>query len=299
MRILAADGLDKKAIAALQAAGHTVDLASGLDKDALALRIAGYEVLVVRSATKVPREALEAGRGSLRLVIRAGSGLDSIDVGAAKELGIAVANTPGLNAAGVAELAIGLMFAVARKIGYAHWGMAEGRWEKKAAKGFELAGRRLGVIGLGEIGGRVAKLGAAIGMDVVAYNRTLINEPGGPLLMPLPQIVETCDIISLHVPKSPETKNLIGAPLLANAKRGLVIINTARGDVLDLDACEKALAEGRLGGLGLDVYPEEPAPARALWKHPAVVALPHIGAQTDESTERIGARVVELVRGLS
>lgn len=298
MRILAADGLDKKAIAALEGAGHSVELASGLDQDALVARVSGIDVLVVRSATKVARAALEAGRGSLKLVIRAGSGLDSIDTAAAKELGIAVANTPGLNAAGVAELAIGLMFAVARKAGFAHWGMAEGRWEKKAAKGIELAGRRLGVVGLGEIGSRVAKLGTAIGMDVVGFRRTMIGKAGDPPLMPLPQMIETCDVISLHVPKSPETKNLVDASMLAHAKRGLIIINTARGDVLDLDACAKTLAEGRLGGLGLDVYPVEPAPANDLFRHPSVVALPHIGAQTEESTERIGKRVVELVRDL-
>jgi D-3-phosphoglycerate dehydrogenase len=301
MRVLAADGLDKKAIHALEAAGHEVRLESGLDEPSLVEALPGVEVLVVRSATKVRKKALEAAaeEGSLRLVIRAGSGLDSIDVGMAESLGIRVTNTPGLNADGVAELALGLMFAVARKIGHGHAGMLEGRWEKKACKGVELAGRRLGVVGLGTIGSKVARLGAAVGMEVIGTRRTMIPRPEDPPLATLPEVVETCDVVSLHVPKSEGTVRLLSSSMLGRAKRGQILINTARGDVVDLDGVHEQLEAGRLGGFGVDVYPTEPPESvHPALRHPNVVATPHVGAQTAESAERIGRRVVQLVEEL-
>ncbi|GAB4223008.1 MAG: hydroxyacid dehydrogenase [Acidobacteriota bacterium] len=300
MRILAADGLDERAIAALEADGHEVIRGTGgYAPEALIEALDGVDVLVVRSATKVPRAVLEARRDSLRLVIRAGSGLDSIDTDAARDLGVAVTNTPGLNAPGVAELAIGLMFAVVRRVGFAHAGMLAGRWEKKACKGTELAGKRLGVVGLGRIGARVAELGRAIGMDVVGHRRS--PDRGGPVpLVDLDELFASCDVVSLHVPAGPETRNMVDAARLERVRRGQVIVNTARGDVLDLDACLAALEDGRLGGLGIDVWPVEPPPEmHPVVRHPAVVATPHIGAQTAESTARIGERVVELVRELA
>ncbi len=300
MRILAADGLDKKAVAALGAKGHEAVIGKGGYSPAeLIDALEGVDVVVVRSATKVPREVLEARRESLKLVIRAGSGLDSIDCAAAEEVGVRVTNTPGLNAPGVAELALGMMFAVARKLGHAHAGMVDGRWEKKACKGFELAGKRLGVVGLGKIGAHVARLGAAVGMEVVGHRRSMKTEEGLPALVPLEELFATSDFVSLHVPAGADTVNMVNADRLARVKPGQVIINTARGNVLDLDACEAALEDGRLGGLGIDVYPvEPPAEVHPVIRRPNVVAAPHIGAQTAESTERIGERVVELVEEL-
>lgn len=298
MKILAADGLDKKAVVALQGDGHEVEIGKGgYDAAALADALAGVDVLVVRSATKVPREALEAGKkDALKLVIRAGSGLDSIDTAAADELGVRVTNTPGLNAPAVAELAIGLMFAVARRIGYAHAGMVAGRWEKKVCKGFELGGKRLAVIGLGPIGSQVARMGKALGMDVVGARQSMIPKSGDPPLITIPEMFETCDIVSVHVPKSPSTANLVSRKLIERCKKGLVLINTARGDVVDLDACFDGLESGRLGGLGVDVYPvEPPEKPHPVLAHPNVVATPHVGAQTVESGTRIGERIVELV----
>lgn len=300
MKILAADGLDEKAVAALEAKGHEPVIGKGGYAPAeLIEALEGVDVVIVRSATKVPREVLEARKKSLRLVIRAGSGLDSIDCDAAEELGVSVTNTPGLNAPGVAELALALMFAVARKLGFAHAGMVDGRWEKKVCKGVELAGKRLGVVGLGKIGAHVARLGTAVGMEVVGHRRSMKSEPGLPALVTLDEIFETCDFVSLHVPAGADTVNMVDAQRLTKIKRGQVIINTARGNVLDLDACEAALGDGRLGGLGIDVHPvEPPAEVHPVIRRPNVVAAPHIGAQTAESTERIGARVVELVEEL-
>jgi phosphoglycerate dehydrogenase-like enzyme len=296
MRILLADGLDKQAQAALKQDGHELDVASGLDGPGLIERLEGVEVLVVRSATKVRRDALEQAKGTLNLIIRAGSGLDTIDVAAAEEFDIRVTNTPGLNAHGVAELAVGLMFAVARRVGYGHAGMTQGRWEKKTCKGTEITGKRLGVIGLGTIGKKVVDMGRALGMEVVGARSSERREEGDPPLVSIQEMFETCDIVSLHVPKSPQTTGMVDAGLLANARQGLILINTARGTVVDLDAVLRALEEGRLGGYGVDVYPEEPPPDHALFHRPEVVCTPHIGAQTAESTARIGQRVVEIVR---
>ncbi len=299
MRILAADGLDLRAIETLEADGHEVIRgASGYDAGALIEALAGVDALVARSATKVPRAVLEERRDSLKLVIRAGSGLDSIDCDAARELGIAVANTPGLNAPGVAELALGLMFAVSRRIGFAHAGMLAGRWEKKACEGTQLPGKRLGVVGLGRIGALVARLGKAIGMQVVGFRRS--REAGGPVpLVELDELFAGCDYVSLHVPGGAATRHLVDEARLARVRPGQVIVNTARGDVLDLDACLAALEGGRLGGLGIDVWPEDPpTDVHPVVRHPAVVATPHIGVQTAESTARIGEKVIELVRAL-
>lgn len=295
MKVLICDPVDEKAIARLREAGLEVTVKTGMGEAELAQELAkGYEVIVVRSATKVRKPAIDAAKG-LRLIIRAGVGLDNIDADYAKQKGIEVLNTPKASTDSVAELTLAHMFALARSLVRATETMREGKWEKKAFHGIELKGKTLGVIGIGRIGQAVAKRALCLGMKVLAYDKYLKESPlPGVKMVSLEELLRESDFVTLHIPPDP-TGPVIGAREIAMMKDGAFLINCARGGVVDEKALLEALNSGKLAGAGLDVFEEEPPKNMELLRHPKVTLTPHIGAQTHEAQARIGDEIVEIL----
>lgn len=297
MRILVTDGMDKSGIAQLRELGHEV-VEQFYAPEELGAALRDFDAVVVRSATKVRKAQLEVAKDSrLKLIIRGGVGVDNIDVADAEAMGITVRNTPNASSNAVAELAIGLMFSCARFISVAGHTMREGKWEKKAyGKGFELGGKTLGVIGYGRIGKRIGDLAQGIGMNVIAYQRHPKSEYECDTMhfVSLEDLLKTADIIALSTPALGEP--IINADSIATMKDGVVIINTSRGANIDENALLDALNRGKVRAAGLDVWNEEPTKNEALSRHPAVSALPHIGASTAEAQKRIGAEIVSIIK---
>ena len=299
IKILASDGMEKGAVAALEAKGCQVDQ-QFYDPEALKDAVKNYDVLVVRSATKVRAPHIdEAKGGKLKLIIRGGVGVDNIDVAYAEEQGIAVRNTPRASSQSVAELAMGHMFACARFLSIAGHTMREDKWEKKAyAKGIELQGKTLGIIGFGRIGQKLCALAKGIGMEVVAYDiyhAEGIEEALGMKYVELDELFAASDFISLHTPAINGVK-LIDEANIAKMKDGVVFINTSRGNNVDEDALLAALNSGKVYAAGLDVYAEEPSKNHELYAHPCVSCTPHIGAATREAQKRIGTEIVSIIQ---
>jgi len=260
----------------------------------LAEVIGEYEGLVVRSRTKV-REPLIDKAAHMRVIIRGGVGLDNIDVAYAESKGIKVCNTPAASSNAVAELALGMMFALARHIAQADASMKAGKWDKKKLKGTELSGKTLGVIGYGRIGRLLGAKGKALGMQVVAYDPYVEHED----VVSLEELLAQADYISLHLPHTETTHHLLGAAQFALMKDGVRIVDAARGGVLDEAALYAALLSGKVAAAALDVYSEEPPQSellRKLVELPQVVATPHIGASTKEAQARIGDEIIKLVQ---
>lgn len=297
IRILASDGMEKSAIAALEQKGCEV-VSQFYDPEALKTAIRDYDVIVVRSATKVREphidSAVEAGK--LKLIIRGGVGVDNIDVKYAESKGLIVRNTPRASSDAVAELALGHMFSVARFLSIAGHTMREGKWEKKAYKGFELGGKTVGIIGYGRIGQALGKRCQALGMKVLAYDIYKVPELENENMhyVEEDELLQKSDIISLHTPSLPG-QPLINAESIAKMKDGVVIINTSRGTNIDEAALLDALNSGKVAGAGLDVFAEEPAKNQALIDHAKVSCTPHIGASTVEAQKRIGAEIVDII----
>ncbi len=304
VKVLVCDRVDEEGIKILKENGFEVDVKLNLTREQLKEEVKNYDALIVRSRTKVTREVLEAA-GNLKLIVRAGVGLDNIDLEAARERNIAVTNTPEAISSSVAELTVGLMLAVARGIAEADRTVKGGGWSKEKFVGLGLKGKTLGIIGLGRIGCEVARVGKALGMKVIFYDvaprdevaKEIGCEPAGSL----EELLASSDIISIHVPLTAETRHLIGERELSKVKPGAILINTARGAIVDEKALYWALKSGRLGGAGLDVYEEEPPKNIDLVRLPNVVCTPHIGAQTREAQREaslIAARkIVEFFRG--
>jgi len=299
VRILITERLDPAAVSRLAAAGHEVVERHGLQGADLAAALQGCQALIVRGATQVTGEVLRAGAG-LRVVARAGTGLDNIDVGVARELGIQVMNAPAANAVSVAELVIGLMLALERHLVAAAVDLRQGRWEKKRFMGRELSGRRLGLVGFGRIGREVARRARAFEMEVWACDPLLDPWPAGYEWVrraTLDALLPEVDFLSLHLPLAAESRGLIGARELALMRRGAVLINGARGGIVDETALYDALKSGALGGAALDVFATEPPGAHPLLELPNVIATPHLGASTHEAQARAGLEVAEQVIG--
>ena len=300
MRILASDGMEKSAIAKLQAQGHEVVVPETTPTpDELNLLVREFDVLVVRSATKVRVPAIDAAAeaGRLKLIIRGGVGIDNIDHKYAEEKGIAVRNTPRASSDAVAELALAHMLSCARFISAAGHSMRENKWEKKAyAKGIELSGKTLGVIGYGRIGQSLGRKAQALGMKVLAYDIYHVEgiENENMKYAELDEVLANSDFISLHTP-SLDGKPLINAETIAKMKDGVNIINTSRGANIDENALLDALNSGKVRSAGLDVWTEEPSKNEALYSHPMVSCTPHIGASTVEAQKRIGAEIVDII----
>ncbi len=298
MRILVTDGMDKSAIAALQANGHEV-VEQFYEPDALGAALRDFDVCVVRSKTKVRANHIDEAKGSnLKLIIRGGVGVDNIDVKYAEENGIKVMNTPKASSQSVAELAMAHMFSCARYISISGHTMRQDKWEKKAyGKGIELSGKTLGIVGFGRIGQALGKLAKAIGMNVVAFD--IFHIPGieeqlGIPYVEMDELLAKSDFISVHAPAVDGGK-LINAERIAKMKDGVVIINTSRGTNVDEAALLDALNSGKVRAAGLDVYNEEPSANPALYNHPMVSCTPHIGAATMEAQKRIGAEIVDII----
>lgn len=295
IRVLANDGLEKGAINKLTSLGFEV-VNNHYDKGELGVVLKDFDVLVIRSATKVTADILDKSEGGkLKLIIRAGVGIDNIDVAYAKEKGVAVKNTPNASSNSVAELAIGHMFALARFIAISNYTMREGQWNKKKYEGTELSGKTLGIIGMGRIGKSLAKKAEALGMNVI-YNDMFGKQDGLSYeFFELDELLKTSDFISLHVPYDKEKGCLVGKPQFDIMKDGVYLINCARGKVVDELALLEALDNRKVAGAGIDVFAEEPTKNEILVNHPRVSVTPHIGAATKEAQNRIGEEVVTII----
>ena len=295
IRILANDGLQQGAIDKLTSLGFEV-VNNHYDKDELGNILREFDILVIRSATKVTADILaQAEGGNLKLIIRAGVGIDNIDIPYATKVGVIVKNTPNASSDSVAELAIGHMFALARFIAISNYTMREGQWNKKKYEGIELKGKTLGIIGMGRIGRSLAKRAEALGMNII-YNDmfgkqdNLTNEFSN-----LENLLKLSDFISLHVPYDKEKGALIGKAQFDIMKEGVYLINCSRGKVVEESALLEALNSGKVAGAGIDVFEEEPTKNKELVNHYRVSVTPHIGASTKEAQERIGEEVVTTI----
>ncbi|MBQ7255008.1 MAG: D-2-hydroxyacid dehydrogenase [Oscillospiraceae bacterium] len=301
MRILVTDGMDKGAQAKLAEMGHEV-VNQFFEPDELGKALRDFDVVIIRSKTKIRKQQIDEAKGSkLKTIIRAGVGVDNIDVAYAEENGIAVKNTPRASSQSVAELAMAHMFSCARSISAAGQTMREGKWEKKTySAGFELCGKTLGIIGFGRIGQKLCAMAKGVGMDVIAYD--VYHVPGieqqlGMRYAELEDLLKEADILSLHTPAI-DGKPLVREETIAKMKDGVVIINTSRGGNVCEEDLLKALDSGKVRAAGLDVFAEEPAQNAALYTHPHVSSTPHIGAGTNEAQARIGAELVEIISKL-
>ncbi len=289
MKILVCDKTEQEAIAQMRAAGLQVDVRDDITPEDLTKVLPAYDGMVVRSRTKV-RQPLIDLCPNLKVIVRGGVGLDTIDANYAKSKGITVMNTPLASSASVAELTIGYMFALARSLYQATASLKSEKWEKKLFEGDELGGKTLGLIGVGNIGKEVAKRARALGMNVVAYD-PYVKAVEGVKIAALDEVLAQADYISLHLPKTGETANMITTAQFAKMKNGVRIINCARGGIIDEKALYEALSNGKVAGAALDVYAEEPPTDWKLVKLPNVIGSPHIGAATHEAQGRIGAEV--------
>ena len=294
-KVLISDKLSELALETFRARGIEVDYTPGLSPEDLAAKIADYDGLVVRSASKVNAEVL-AGAANLKAVGRAGIGVDNIDVEAATQRGIVVMNTPGGNAITTAEHALALLFALARKIPAADSSTQAGRWEKSRFMGVELTGKTLGVIGCGNIGSIVADRALGLKMHVLAYDPYLSPERAedlGAEKVGLDELLARADAITLHVPLNDQTRDIIDAAALAKTKRGVLLVNCARGGLVVEEDLRDALESGQVGGAALDVFSEEPARENVLFGLDGVVATPHLGAATNEAQAKVAVQVAQ------
>jgi D-3-phosphoglycerate dehydrogenase/(S)-sulfolactate dehydrogenase len=296
MRILVSDALNPEAIRLLSSRGHEVLERPDITGEELTHVLKGYDALIVRGRTRVTREVL-AGAGGLRVICRAGSGVDNIDLDAAREKDIAVFNTPGANSTSVAELTWGLILAVHRRLAAAAASTAGGLWEKKKFSGHEISGRTLGVIGLGQIGKQVATIGLGFGCRLVAHDPQ-VEVPAavpGAEAVNLDQLLAASDIVTLHLPLTAGTRHLLDADRLSAMKKGAVLVNCARGGLVDEKCLHRLLIEGHLAGAALDAFEQEPPEGSPLLGLPQVVSTPHIGAATSEAQARAGMRAAGAV----
>lgn len=293
MKVLIADPIAKTAISDLEECGVEVDDLSSLPKEELIGKVRGYDCMVVRSATKVRKEMID-NMDKMKLIIRGGVGIDNIDVSYAEEKGIKVMNTPAASSISVAEIVFAHMLALSRHIVKGTVGIKEGKWEKKALKGVELFGKTLGIIGLGRIGKELAKRGKALGMKVIAYDPYV--EVEGVDMVGLDELLRDSDYISVHTPLTDKTKHLIGRNALEKMKKSAILVNCARGGIVDEDALIEALRGGEIAGVGLDVYEVEPPKVSELMGFPNVTFTPHIGASTKQAQERIAEEVVKIIK---
>ena len=295
VRILATDGIETSAVKALSDLGFEV-VQQFYDEKELPARAAEFDVVVVRSATKIRKPVIDAAAaaGRLKLVIRGGVGIDNIDAAYAKEKGIEVQNTPNASSASVAELVIGHMFSLARFIYDANVTMRAGKWEKKRYEGIELAGKTLGLIGMGRIARCAAKMAGSLGMKVIYTNSSGPKKENEPFAyVKLDELLAKSDFVSLHVPKT--EKPILDAANIAKMKNGVFLINTARAALIDTTELIKALDSGKIAGAALDVFDEEPTKDQRIYTHPKISMTPHIGASTLEAQLRIGEDIVSII----
>ncbi|MDH5391282.1 MAG: hydroxyacid dehydrogenase [Candidatus Bathyarchaeota archaeon] len=297
-KILVCDPVHEEGIEKLKQAGFEVDVNPTITPEQLTKIVSNYDALIVRSRTKVTKEIIEAGR-RLRVIGRAGAGLDNIDLETAKQRGITVLSTPEALAEAVAELTIGLIISLARSIPLADRTLKEGKWIKKKLMGWQLEDKTLGTIGLGKIGERVAKIAKALGMkilitEIIPLSPELLKELETEVV-PLKELLQRSDVITLHVPLTSQTYHMIGAKEFQLMKKEAFLVNTSRGAVVDEKALLTALKSGKIGGAALDVYEVEPPRDLELIKLPNVVCTAHIGAQTKEAQNAAASMIAEKI----
>ena len=297
MKVLISDNLSTRGVEILKKAGFDVDFRSKTPVEEIEQIIGDFDALIIRSATKVTAALLEKAT-KLKVIGRAGSGLDNVDIPAATKKGVVVMNTPGGNTVTTAEHTIGMLFACARMIPQAYASMKAGKWEKKKFEGVELWDKTLGVVGLGAIGGVVASRCAALGMKVLAYDPFISTEKAKALgveLADLPTIWKRADFITVHTPKTKETANLINTATIAQMKDGVRIINCARGGIVNEQDLYEALKSGKVGAAAFDVFEKEPPENHPLLTLDNFIATPHLGASTQEAQENVATAVAEQV----
>lgn len=297
MKVLIAEAISQVGIDLLSQIA-TVDVLTDLRREELLERIAAYDALIVRSATKADAELIERGT-NLKVIGRAGIGLDNVDVDAATRQGIVVVNAPTSNVISAAEHTMALLLAQARNIPRADASLRSGRWERAAFEGVELHGKTLAILGLGRIGTLVAQRALAFGMKVIAYDPFVSRQRAqqmGVELATLEECLSRADFVTLHLPKTPETASLIGARELSLMKPSARILNVSRGGMIDEQALAEAVAAGTIAGAALDVFAKEPAdPSLAVFEQPGIVVTPHLGASTEEAQEKAGTTIAEQV----
>lgn len=295
-KVLICDPMDPDAFEELKSiSGLDITLKTGMAEEELVSTIPEFHAAVVRGATKITKPVIEAGT-NLELLVRAGIGLDNIDVAEAEKKGIQVSNTPSATTISVAEHTFGLMLATVRNQGKANISMKEHKWEKKKFKGTELYGKTLGIIGSGRIGLAVAERAIAFGMKVVVFDIIDVQTPLDIQQVGLYELLAQSDVISLHLPFTVSTKHMISDEAFGKMKDGAIIINASRGGVVDEEALLRALESGKVRSAAIDVFEKEPPDDFALVDHPNVIAMPHIGAAASEGQKRAGFEVVRILR---
>jgi D-3-phosphoglycerate dehydrogenase / 2-oxoglutarate reductase len=296
-RILVTESIADNGLEQLRKAGHEVDVREGLSPDELLVAIRGAHALIIRSATKVTADVIDAA-DELLVIGRAGIGLDNVDVPAATRKGVMVVNAPQSNVVSAAEQAMALLLASARNVPQAHAALKAGKWERSKWEGVELFEKIVAIVGLGRVGALVAQRCAGFGMRVIAYDPYISSDRAKQLgadLVSLEDCMRTADFISVHLPKTKETNGIIGAEMLKLAKPDLRIINTSRGGIVDEKALFDAISSGQIAGAGLDVFVEEPCTDSPLFTLPSVVVTPHLGASTREAQDKAGQTIAEMV----
>lgn len=297
-RILVTEEIAEGGLDRLRAAGHEVIVRTDLSPGDLPGALAGVNALIIRSATQVTAEVL-AGATDLVVVGRAGIGLDNVDVEAATTRGVMVVNAPQSNIVSAAEHTMALLLASARNVAQAHAALKAGRWERSRWEGVELADKTLGIVGLGRIGKLVAQRAAGFGMRLIAYDPFVTPDRARQMnvdLVQLDDLVAQSDFITVHLPKTKETKGIIGRDILAKAKPDLRVINVARGGIVDEEALAEAVRSGQIAGAALDVFDVEPCTESPLFELDAVVVTPHLGASTREAQDKAGDTIADMVQ---
>ena len=297
MKVLVKEKIADAGVELLRA-NFDVDLGLEMSDDELREEIGAYDAILIRSATKLTAELIDRA-DRLKVIGRAGTGVDNVDIPAATRRGIVVANAPESNSVAAAEHTLALMLALFRNVPQAHASLVDGRWERPRFKGAELYGKTLGVIGFGRIGQLVAKRAQGFEMDVIAFDKFVsaerFRELGVEGMASVEEVFERADVVTLHVPKTPETVGLVDAGAIAAMKEGVRIVNCARGELIDLDALLGGLESGRVAGAALDVFPAEPFTEHPLFTRSDVVVTPHLGASTAEAQDRAGVVTAEQV----
>ena len=294
-RVLICDSIDNSGIESLKKSGMVVDYQPEIKPDQLNSIAKDYDVLVVRSRTKVTKEIIEASAPNVKIIARVGVGLDNIDIHEAEANGIRVINSPEAAANAVSELVMGLMLSLARSIPFADIETKKGKWVKSELTGAELRGKYLGIIGVGNIGRNIGRIGRAlrmnlIGYDIVPVNKDFIREVG-LIVADLNTLLESADFVTCHVPLTAETKKMFNIDKFSKMKHTAFLINTSRGEIIDESALYDALKNGRIAGAALDVFETEPPTNKMLLQLPNVICTPHIGAQTKEA-QQLAAMVI-------
>lgn len=303
-KVLVCDAIDQKGIEVMKKSGLQVDYKPEINPDELIGSVKDYDILVVRSRTKVTKEVIDAN-AKMKIIARVGVGLDNIDVKYAESKGIQVINAEIAAMTAVAELVIGLMLSLARSIPRADAAIKNGKWLKKELMGIELKGRYLGIVGVGKIGKRIARIARGLNMNIIGYDIVPIDQQFarevGLIVTDLNTLLSSSDFVTLHVPLTEDTKHMINEQRLSLMKKSAYLINTSRGEVIDEQALYNALKDGKIAGAALDVFEVEPPTDSMLVQLPNVVCTPHIGAQTYEAQELaanvIAERIIQILKG--